>query len=124
ESIASMIGDGGNFMRMEPQIQSMQNAASAWNAEKGFQMAGVIPHHGGRAATRPESEFCQCRREPARAAIKFSITAARDGLVRLARNNLDARKDFPGTLQNRRERQRKIHHRAAHRASRMKMKLR
>jgi len=32
--------------------QGMQNAAGAWNAEECFQMAGVIPHHGGTRSPR------------------------------------------------------------------------
>jgi len=77
------------------------------NAEECFEMAGVIPHHGGHAVARLQSEFRQCRREPARAPIEIAINSARDGLVRFAGDDLDARKDIPRTLENGGQRQRK-----------------
>src|SRR5260370_4459008 len=104
-------------MRMKAEVQSVQNAAGGGNAEKGFQVAGVIPHHGGDAIAGLQTEFGQCRGEAARTAVEFAITGARDGFVRLARDDLDPRKDFAGTLQDGGQRQRKIHHRAAHKAS-------
>src|SRR6266404_2734278 len=83
-------GGAGNFMRMKAKIQRMQNAASAWNAEECFQVADVIPHHGGHAIAAPQTEFRQCRGEPARAAIEFTITGANDGLIRSVGCDLDA----------------------------------
>jgi len=90
EPIAGLPGDARNFMRMEPKIQGMQNAAGAWNAEECFQMAGVIPHHGGHAVAPLQTEFGQCRGELARAPIEFAITGANDGLIRFAGDDLDA----------------------------------
>src|SRR5882762_11167591 len=49
EAVAGMLCDSCNFMGMEPQIQRMQNATGTRNAEEGFQMCGVVPHHGGYA---------------------------------------------------------------------------
>ena len=57
EAIAGMPGDGGNFMGMEPEVQGMQNAAGARHAEESFEMAGVVPHHGGHAVAGLQSEF-------------------------------------------------------------------
>jgi len=47
-----------------------------------------------------QSEFHQSRREPARAPMEFAITSARDGPIRFAGDDLDARKNLPGTLQD------------------------
>ena len=110
-------------MRMKPKIQGMQNAAGAGHAEEGFEMAGMIPHHGGDAVTGLQTEFRQGGGEPARAPVEVAITGAPDGLVRFAGDDLDARENFAGTLQNSGQRQRKIHHRAAHRASRVGSKF-
>src|SRR6267143_1485183 len=118
EAVAGMPGDGGNFMRMEPEVQGMQNAAGARHTEESFEMAGVVPHHGGHAVARLQSKFGQCRREPARAPVKFPITSARDGPIWFAGGDLDARKNLPGTLQDGGQRERKIHHGAAHKTSR------
>src|SRR6266446_2609624 len=94
----------------------MQDAAGTRNAEESFQVAGMIPHHGGDTVTRPQTEFGQCRGEAAGASVEFTITSAQDGLVRLAGNDFNARENLSGTLQDGGQRQREIHHRAAHRA--------
>ena len=109
-----MLCDSGNFMGMEPQIQRMQNATGTRNAEEGFEMCGVVPHHGGYAVARLQSEFRQRRRKPARAPIEFAIAGARDGFVRLAGDDFDPREDLPRAFQDGGQRQRIIHHRAAH----------
>src|ERR1700719_4344912 len=96
----------------------MQNAAGARHTEESFEMAGVVPHHGGHAVAGLQSEFRQSRREPARAPIEIAIAGASDGLVRFAGDDLDARKNLPGTLQDGGQRQRKIHHGAAHKTFR------
>src|SRR5258706_13709097 len=90
EAVAGLPDDAGNFMRMKAKIQRMQNAASAWNAEECFQLADVIPHHGGHAIAAPQTEFRQCRGEPARAAMDYTITGANDGLIRSVGCDLDA----------------------------------
>ena len=117
-----MPGDGGNFMGMEPEVQGMQYAAGARHAEESLEMAGVIPHHGGHTVAGLQSKFGQSRREPARAPVEFAITSARDGPIRFAGDDLDARKNLPGALQDGRQRQRKIHHGAAHKTSREESK--
>src|SRR5207244_12045537 len=66
------------------------------------------------AVARFEAEFAEGRAKTAGATIEVPVTGANNGVVRLARHNFDAGKDFPGTLQDGRERQREIHHRAAH----------
>src|SRR6184192_4949170 len=99
---------------MKAQVQRMQDAAGAGNSEEGFQVARMIPHHGSYAVSRFEAEFAEGRAKTAGATIEVPVTGANNGVVRLARHNFDAGKDFPGTLQDGRERQREIHHRAAH----------
>src|SRR5713101_5335705 len=92
ESVAGMLGDGGYFMWVKPQVQGMQNATGAGNAKESFQVAGVIPHHGSHAVTRLQAEFRQSRGEPAGAAVEFAITRACYGLIGFAGDDLDARK--------------------------------
>jgi len=55
--VAGLFGDASDFMRMETKIQSMQDATGTRNTEEGFQVAGMIPHHGGDSVTRPQAEF-------------------------------------------------------------------
>ena len=49
KAVTRMFGDARNFMRMEAKVQRVQDAAGAWNSEEGFQVAGMIPHHGSDA---------------------------------------------------------------------------
>ena len=77
-------------------------------------MARVIPHHGGDAVARTQTKFGERASEPPSAAVKITIRSANDRPVRPARDDFHAAKKLAGALQNRRERQRKIHHRTAH----------
>ena len=113
-----MFGDAGDFMGVKAQVQRVQDATGTGNSEECLQMARMIPHHGSNAVARLQAEFCESGRETARPAVEFSVTAANNGLVRLSRNNFDPGENLPRTLQNGRERQRKIHHRTAHGPSR------
>src|ERR1700676_793995 len=92
----------------------MQNAASAGSSEKGFEVAGMVPHHGRDAITGAETEIGEGGSEAAGAVIEISIAGAGDGTVRAAGNDFDAREEFVGALEERGKRQGKIHHRAAH----------
>ncbi len=64
KTIACMFRNRSDFMRMQPQIQCMKDAARAGHAEKRFQMANVIPHHGGHAVAAAQAELAQRTREP------------------------------------------------------------
>src|SRR5258706_11308877 len=92
EAVVGLPDDGGNFVGMEAEIQSMKDAASARNAKKSFQVSRAVPHHAGNAVTRPQAEFSQRRSEAARAPVEVAVARARDGLVRFAGADLDARK--------------------------------
>src|SRR6266446_1394123 len=83
----------------------MQNAAGTRNTEEGFKVARVVPHHRGDAVTGFQAQFRESGREAARPAIEFAVARANDGLVRLARDDFDARKDLPGPLQDGGQRQ-------------------
>ncbi len=118
-----MLGDAGNFMRMKAQVQRVQDAAGAGHAKEGFQVARVVPHHRGHALAGLQSKIREGSGEPPGAAVEIAEALASDGLVRLARDDLNARKNLPGALQNRGQRQREVHHGAAHRASRARERI-
>src|SRR5207244_3097328 len=90
------------------------NSARAGDAEKSFEMARVIPHHGSDAVSGFEAEFCEGGSEPSSAAIKIAVRGADDGAVRSAGNDFHAREKLRVALQNVRERERKVHHRSTH----------
>ena len=117
KAVPGVFGDGGDFVGMKTQVQRMQDTAGRGNSEEGFQMARMIPHHGSDAVPWFEPEFPEGRGKAASATIEVPVTAANDRVVRLPRNDFNAGKDFPGALQDGRERQWEIHHRAAHGSS-------
>src|SRR5579864_6368406 len=92
----------------------MQNAAGAGHAEESFEVAAVIPHHGGDAVAGLQAEFDERGSEAAGAAIEIAVAGARDGTVWAARNDFDAGEDLVRALEERGEGQREIHHGAAH----------
>src|SRR5580704_3582987 len=96
----------------------MQDAAAARDAKKGFEMARVVPHHGGHTVAGLHAKFRQRAGEPPRTPIELAVTSANDGPVRLTGDDFYTRKDFSGPLQDGWQSQGKIHHGAAHRASR------
>ena len=114
EAIPRVICDGGDFVRVQAEVQSVQYAARARDPEERFEMTGMIPHHRSDAVAPPESELCERRSEPARAAVELAVAGADDRAVRLARYNLHAGEKLSGALEHRGERERKIHHCAAH----------
>ena len=93
----------------------MQNATAAGHAEESFEMSGVIPHHGGHTVPALHSKFCEGSGQTTGTAIEFAEASASNGLIRLAGDDFGAGEDFPGTLQDGGECERKIHHGAAHR---------
>src|ERR1700719_1283124 len=113
-----MLRDHCNFVRGKTQIQGMQDPTAAWNAEKGFEMFGVVPHHGGNTVTALHPQFRKRTGEPPGPGMEFAVAGASDGLVRLLRNDFDARKDSSGPLQDGGQRQRKVHHSTAHKTPR------
>src|SRR5580704_10277815 len=114
ESIGRVPGDCGNLVRMQSQVQCVQNAAGARHAKECFQVAGVIPHHRCDAITRLKSQFGERVGETPGAAVHLSVASAVGGAVRPARNDFDASEELARTLQDHRERQWRLHHRAAH----------
>ena len=123
EAVVGLLGDSGDFVGMEAEIEGMEDAAAAGHAEKGFEMAGVVPHHGGDAVAALHSEFSEGGGQAAGAAIEFAEASASDGLVRLAGNDFGPGEDFAGALEDGGEREGKIHHGAAHRGPRVGMNL-
>src|SRR5215470_12677005 len=106
-------------MWMQAEIEGMQDAARARDTEEGFQVSGMIPHHRSDAVTRLQSDGFERSGKFARPAVELTVARADDRLVRPARKDFDIWKQLACPLQNRRQRELKIHHGTAHnRASR------
>ena len=106
--------DSRYFVGVKSKIHGVQNAAGRGNAKEGFQVAGMIPHHGADAIAGLQSQLRQSRGETPGAPVEFAIVGAGDGAIRPAGNDLDGGKEPTRAIQQGGKRQRKIHHGAAH----------
>src|SRR5579859_5611000 len=102
------------LLRMQTQIQRVQNSARARHAKKRLQMSAVIPHHRSHPVPRPHSHFDQRGSQPPRSPVEISVARPHNRSVRPPRNNFNLRKKFAVARENMLQRQRKIHHRSAH----------
>src|SRR5581483_9589096 len=113
KTVSRVAGDSGNFVRMEAKIQGMQNGAGARHAKKGFQVDGVIPHHGGDTVAAAQAELRKRAGEPASAVAEARIGSIVHGAIRAARENLDFGKMTASTFEKMRKGQGIFHHRSA-----------
>src|SRR5215471_13007809 len=59
EPIFGMIDDIGQFIRMQPQIQSVQYRSRGGNPEIGFEVLMFIPHQSGNPVARLDAGLLQ-----------------------------------------------------------------
>ncbi len=106
--------DSRYFVGVKSKIHGVQNAAGRGNTKEGFQVAGMIPHHGADAIAGLQAQLRQSRGETPGAPVEFAIVGAGDGAIRPPRNDFDAGKEPARAIEQRGKRQRKVHHGAAH----------
>src|ERR1700733_8236901 len=99
---------------MKPKIQWINDSSRARNSEETMYVRRVIPHHRANAVTGPQAEPRQSRSKSPGAAVKISEGGTRRRAPGASRQNFRASKQKPGTIEQVWERQREIHHRAAH----------
>ncbi len=115
EAVFGVIGDPGDFVGMQTDVQGIKDAPGAGHSKKDFQMARVVPHHRGHTFAAAQAEAGQRVGEAAGAAVKLRVAAPQDGTIRAARNDFHTAKKLSRALQQGRKREGKIHHRPAHR---------
>ena len=116
EAVARVVGDIGDVVRMQPEVERVQHAAGAGDAEVALLMRVVVPHHGGHRIAPFETRACQCRGELAGAPVEVAVVVAVQRLVRQAGDDLAVAEQRPGPLQVMGESERVVHHRRAHRS--------
>ena len=109
-----MFHNRSKFLRMKAQIERIDDAAGARNAEEAVHVRGVGPHHRADAVAGSKAKPSQSGSQAARAPMEIGVSRARQGAARTARHHFSARKQKSGAIQQVRQSQRKIHHRAAH----------
>ena len=95
EAVAGMVDDVGEVNRRQAQIERVQHAARAGDAEIGFEMRVVIPGQRADAVAALKPGFLQRLRQQARAAVKIGISVGVQRLVRHPRDDLDLAVESP-----------------------------
>ena len=118
EAIAGVVRNEGDLVRMEAEIERVEHATGRRDAEIAFQMTGVVPHERCHtvAGTQPGAE--QGVRELSRAAMEIRVAVALDLAAGVAGNDLGLAEERARAIEDRIEREREIHHPAAHRRPR------
>ena len=92
----------------------MCDSTGRWNSVIGFQVGVVIPHQCGNAVSAPKPALLQRFCQRTCTAVEISVGISVKGAIWQAREDVNFGKQFADALKNMDERQRIIHHRAAH----------
>ena len=84
EAVFGVMGDPGDFLGMQTDVQGIEDAAGAGHSKKDFQVPGMVPHHGGHAFAGAQAELGQRVGEAAGAAVKLRVAGPLDGTIRAA----------------------------------------
>ena len=114
EAVAGVVGDIGDIVGVQPEVEGVQHAAGAGDAEIGLLMRVVVPHHRGHRIAPPDPCACQRRGQPARAPVEVAEAVAVQRPVRQAGDDLAVAEQRAGPLQVMGEGERIVHHRRAH----------
>jgi len=116
-TVACMCGDVADVVRMEAQVERVQDEATARDTEVRLEVLVVVPAERGDAVTALEAKLAQCQRELPRAARHVGIRVTVERPVRQARDDLLLAEVRLRAPQQGRNRQREVHHQAVHRSS-------
>ena len=113
-AIARVVSDVSKLVGMQPKIQRMEHATGSRYAEVCFEMRRMIPHQRGDAVASSKSGQFQSASQASSASIDRAIIRASDRAVGPARNDFHLSVKLSGTLENRHEREWKVHHCSEH----------
>ena len=114
KTILSLTGNGGDFVRMESQIQRMKDRAGGRHAEEGFEVCILIPEHRSDAIAALYAKLRESFGEAARSIVEDAIAGADERAVGSARNDFNIGEEFAGALEERGEQERVVHHGPVH----------
>ena len=111
--ILGMADDVADLLRRQPDVDGVHHRAHAGNGEVRFLVLLVIPAEGGDPVARLDAQAAQAGRQLIRAFRQGpELDAARP--VGLAGDDLAVGVQGPAMLEDVLDRERKVHHRAAH----------
>ena len=112
--VARVGGDVGEIVRMQAQVERVQDVAGARDAEVGLEVLVVVPAKRGDAGARLEPEPLERDRQLPRAAAEVGERVAVEAPVGKPRDDLLVREVRLRPLQDRRQRQLEVHHQTLH----------
>ena len=113
-AVAGVARDVAEIVRVEAQVERVQDETGAGDAEVRLQVRVVVPGERGDAVAALEPELLQPDRELARTAGEVGVGVAMERAVGEARDDLLLREVRLGPAQDRRKRQLVVHHQAVH----------
>src|SRR6185312_2070295 len=114
--VLRMVGNPRDLVRMQPQIQRMQDSAHSGDAVVRLEMNMVVPHQRGYAITFSDARRLQALRQPERSFINTAPCGAMDASVGQSRDHLYIPEIFACPFQHSQEGERRFHHRVHQKA--------
>ncbi len=112
--VARVRGDVAEVVRVQPQVERVQDETAAGDPEIRLQVLVVVPAERRHAVARLEPDPLQRHGELLRATAEIGERVAVEATVRHPRHDLLVREVRLGPLQDRRQRQLEVHHQALH----------
>ena len=114
KAILRVIGDEGDIVGRQSQVERVQDAARGDHAEVSLVVGVVVPHEGRHAIPTLQTRPLQCLGQQTRAPVEVGIGIAMQRLVRHARHDLVRAEQLPRPLQKMRQIERGAHHGGLH----------
>jgi hypothetical protein len=114
DAVVGVLDDVAQFLRVQADVQRVEHRARRGDAVVGLQVTGMIPAKRGDTIAAADAERPQRRSEPAGVSEALVVGRSADAAVGAPTDDLLVRKQRSRTPQQRRNRQRHVHHEPAH----------
>jgi len=113
-AVAGVLGDVVQVVRMEAEVERVEDEAAARDAEVRLVVLVVVPAERRHTVPTVEARFAQGHGQLPRTAQRVAVVGAVEALVWQARDDLAVAEERLRAAQQMRQRQREVHHQAFH----------
>jgi hypothetical protein len=114
--IVSVVDNEGELVGMQPQVERVEHASGQRNCEVCFEMLIVVPRQRGDPVAGLDAETLQGVCKAPRAGGEIAVRVPMDRPVRAACDDRSPWEDSLRVTEDRRQREREVHHQAPHAA--------
>ena len=115
DAVLGVVDDVGELVGVQAQVEGVEDAARERDAEVGLEVRSVVPAQRGDAVAGLNAEVDEHLGQAAGAAGEVGVGVAADqAAVGKARDDFAGAEELFGAAENRRQRQREVHHQAVH----------